>query len=70
MGRFGKIIFVDDAGALIEVMCFDKWEELLFDLEQDNRYDVAFTISSREWNGRKYMQCKMVAIREASFTKA
>lgn len=64
--RFGKIIFHDDEGRRMEVMCWDKWEELAFDLEAGEHYDVAFTMSTNDWNGRKFMQLKLVAIRDSA----
>lgn len=64
--RFGKIIFRDDEGRRMDVMCWDRWEELAFDLESGGKYDVAFTMSTNEWNGRRFMQLKLVAIRESA----
>lgn len=67
MGMAGshlKLTFVDDHNSILTVVSFDRWD-IMLELEQDGVYDVAFTVGPNEWNGRKYLQCKLVGVRES-----
>ncbi len=67
MGMAGshlKLTFVDDSNIRLTVVSFDRWD-IMLELTKDNRYDVAFTVGPNEWNGRKYLQCKLVGVRDA-----
>lgn len=60
-----RMIFTD-GDQQIQVTGFDKSGELILSLQEGKKYDVAFTISSREWNGRKYMDKKLVRLKLSS----
>ncbi|MFH0905128.1 MAG: single-stranded-DNA-specific exonuclease RecJ [bacterium] len=59
-----RLTFYDDQNNALQVMAFDGWQ-LMFELKIGQFYDVAFTVSTREWQGRKFMQAKLTAIRPA-----
>jgi len=69
VGRAASIIqmfFVSEGEQQIQITGFDKSGELILSLREGQDYDVAFTISNREWNGRKFMDKKLVALKPVS----
>jgi single-stranded-DNA-specific exonuclease len=61
-GAHLRLTLADDNNRTVQVMAFDGWE-LALKLELNARYDIALSVSAREWNGRSFMQCKLVGIR-------
>ena len=62
--RFAKFLFKDDFGKYLEFVYFGEWKELQAELKAGNRYDVAFNIGVSLWRERKFLQLKLVAIRD------
>ncbi len=59
-----KLQFMNEAGRSVQVVAWDSWE-MVFDLVNGKKYDVAFTMSVNEWQGRKSLQMKLTALRES-----
>ena len=64
-GVFLDLFFKDESGRALVVKVFGDWTALSLRLTQGAHYDIAFTMATREWNGRKFMQQKLVGIRSA-----
>ena len=64
-GSHLRLTFTDGDDNRLQVMAFDGWG-MMFDLKMNQKYDAAFTISEREWQGKKFMQQKLVAMRPAT----
>lgn len=62
--RFGKLLMTS-GDKTVELVVWDGWEELIFDMEQGKKYDVAFTASTTQWKDRRFLELKLVAIRDA-----
>ena len=63
-GSHLRLTFTDEQGSRFQVMAFDSWQ-MMFEFKMNQKYDVAFTVSEREWQGRQFMQQKLVALRPA-----
>lgn len=61
-GAVAKLIFQSPEGKRIDFTCFD-YKELIFDLDEGHKYDVAFTVSADKWKDRTFMQLKLQAVR-------
>jgi single-stranded-DNA-specific exonuclease len=66
--RFGEVVtkmkFEDVQGNLVEVIGFDRDNELNNRLVKGQTYNVAFNMSVNEWKDRKYRQQKLVNLVE------
>lgn len=62
--KVGKLFFETPEGKQMNFICFD-YKELIFDLDKDSNYDVAFTVGANNWKDRTYMELKVCGLRDA-----
>jgi single-stranded-DNA-specific exonuclease len=64
-GLHFRLTFIDELGQKLQVMAWNG-QELLSELNDSDRYDVAFNVTANIWKDRKFMQNKLVAVRQSS----